>query len=108
MCYKVVFCNLPYCLFNLQNVPVSCVPTGVKHLHRKAMDFDIGIYFEANGHGTVLHCTFISLLLIPQDKNFISYYTLIVKESIQFSHLMQVLVSDEAQGRLQTASESSG
>jgi len=35
-------------------VPVSCVPTGVKHLHHKAMDYDIGVYFEANGHGTVV------------------------------------------------------
>jgi phosphoacetylglucosamine mutase len=30
------------------------VPTGVKHLHKKAHDYDIGVYFEANGHGTVL------------------------------------------------------
>ena len=37
------------------NVPVACVPTGVKHLHHKALDFDIGVYFEANGHGTVLY-----------------------------------------------------
>ena len=37
-----------------QDVPVACVPTGVKHLHHKAQDFDIGVYFEANGHGTVL------------------------------------------------------
>ena len=29
-------------------------PTGVKHLHAAAERFDIGIYFEANGHGTVL------------------------------------------------------
>jgi len=29
-------------------------PTGVKHLHKAAENFDIGIYFEANGHGTVL------------------------------------------------------
>lgn len=36
------------------NIPIECVPTGVKHLHHKAADFDIGIYFEANGHGTVL------------------------------------------------------
>ena len=36
-----------------QNVPVACVPTGVKHLHHKAQDYDIGVYFEANGHGTV-------------------------------------------------------
>eukprot|EP00093_Oithona_nana_P008348 08348.XXX_231475_229406_1 [CDS] Oithona nana genome sequencing. len=37
------------------DVPVACVPTGVKHLHHKALDFDIGVYFEANGHGTVLY-----------------------------------------------------
>ncbi|KAJ8920194.1 hypothetical protein NQ315_011855 [Exocentrus adspersus] len=30
-------------------VPVACVPTGVKHLHHKALTFDIGVYFEANG-----------------------------------------------------------
>ncbi|CAB0037434.1 unnamed protein product, partial [Trichogramma brassicae] len=35
-------------------VPVACVSTGVKHLHHKALDFDIGVYFEANGHGTVV------------------------------------------------------
>lgn len=28
--------------------------TGVKHLHAAAEAFDIGIYFEANGHGTIL------------------------------------------------------
>jgi len=28
--------------------------TGVKHLHAAAEAFDVGIYFEANGHGTVL------------------------------------------------------
>ena len=38
----------------LQNIPVACTPTGVKHLHHKALDFDIGVYFEANGHGTVI------------------------------------------------------
>jgi phosphoacetylglucosamine mutase len=26
----------------------------VKHLHAKAEHFDVGIYFEANGHGTVI------------------------------------------------------
>lgn len=35
-------------------VPVECVPTGVKYLHHAAQRFDCGIYFEANGHGTVL------------------------------------------------------
>ena len=33
---------------------VVFTPTGVKHLHEKAVEYDIGIYFEANGHGTIL------------------------------------------------------
>jgi phosphoacetylglucosamine mutase len=33
---------------------VKCVPTGVKYLHHAAEHHDIGVYFEANGHGTVL------------------------------------------------------
>ena len=37
-----------------QRLPVRCVPTGVKHLHHAAERFDVGVYFEANGHGTVL------------------------------------------------------
>ncbi|CAJ2502027.1 Uu.00g048800.m01.CDS01 [Anthostomella pinea] len=35
-------------------LPTICTPTGVKHLHHAATRFDIGVYFEANGHGTVL------------------------------------------------------
>lgn len=35
-------------------IPVACACTGVKHLHHAALEFDIGVYFEANGHGTVL------------------------------------------------------
>ena len=31
-----------------------CALTGVKHLHHKAVEYDIGVYFEANGHGTVV------------------------------------------------------
>ncbi|KAF2097490.1 N-acetylglucosamine-phosphate mutase-like protein [Rhizodiscina lignyota] len=33
---------------------VVFTPTGVKWLHHAATRFDIGVYFEANGHGTVL------------------------------------------------------
>eukprot|EP00127_Corallochytrium_limacisporum_P007162 Clim_evm35s243 gene=Clim_evmTU35s243 len=29
-------------------------PTGVKHLHHEAVKHDVGVYFEANGHGTVI------------------------------------------------------
>lgn len=37
-----------------QNVDVVYTPTGVKHLHEQAQKYDIGIYFESNGHGTML------------------------------------------------------
>ena len=38
-----------------KGIPVVFAKTGVKYLHRKAHDsFDVAIYFEANGHGTVL------------------------------------------------------
>uniref|UniRef100_A0A7M5ULE0 Phosphoacetylglucosamine mutase n=1 Tax=Clytia hemisphaerica TaxID=252671 RepID=A0A7M5ULE0_9CNID len=36
-------------------VPVTIAKTGVKHLHHKALSYDIGVYFEANGHGTVIY-----------------------------------------------------
>ena len=35
-------------------LPVTCTNTGVKYLHHAATKFDIGVYFEANGHGTVI------------------------------------------------------
>lgn len=35
-------------------VPVVLAKTGVKYLHHKAQQLDVGVYFEANGHGTVL------------------------------------------------------
>ncbi|KAI8875261.1 Phosphoacetylglucosamine mutase [Backusella circina FSU 941] len=41
-------------LTKVLKVPVSCVSTGVKHLHHEAEKYDVGVYFEANGHGTVL------------------------------------------------------
>jgi len=39
---------------NVMNIKASCTPTGVKHLHHEAQKSDIGVYFEANGHGTVI------------------------------------------------------
>ena len=35
-------------------LPVATARTGVKHLHAAAEQFDLGVYFEANGHGTAL------------------------------------------------------
>ena len=36
------------------NIKTVRTATGVKNLHREAQKFDIGIYFEANGHGTTI------------------------------------------------------
>ena len=36
------------------SLETDCVATGVKHLHSQAKKFDVSVYFEANGHGTVL------------------------------------------------------
>lgn len=35
-------------------LPVTCTNTGVKYLHHAATKYDVGVYFEANGHGTVV------------------------------------------------------
>ena len=40
--------------FRSIGIPVVFAETGVKNLHHEAEKFDIGVYFEANGHGTVL------------------------------------------------------
>ncbi|KAJ6020944.1 Phosphoacetylglucosamine mutase [Penicillium herquei] len=38
---------------NVLKLPTKCTKTGVKHLHHAALQYDVGVYFEANGHGTV-------------------------------------------------------
>lgn len=43
-----------YILDNHSNISLECTHTGVQYLHKEAHKYDIGIYFEANGHGTVL------------------------------------------------------
>lgn len=35
-------------------MPVAMAKTGVKFVHHEAEKYDVGVYFEANGHGTVL------------------------------------------------------
>ncbi|KNE56684.1 hypothetical protein AMAG_02467 [Allomyces macrogynus ATCC 38327] len=46
--------NSTHYLRDSLQVPVAFTQTGVKHLHHKAEEYDIGVYFEANGHGTVI------------------------------------------------------
>ena len=35
-------------------IKTVCTATGVKNLYHEALNYDISIYFESNGHGTVL------------------------------------------------------
>ncbi len=51
-CINCVYEILRWALTSPQ-VAVCCTKTGVKHLHHAAQEYDIGVYFEANGHGTV-------------------------------------------------------
>ncbi|PKI85946.1 phosphoacetylglucosamine mutase [Malassezia vespertilionis] len=53
-CVQTAYANGSSTLYLEKRVPVAFTPTGVKHLHHEAEKYDIGIYFEANGHGTVL------------------------------------------------------
>lgn len=51
-------------------LPVIIAKTGVKHLHHAAVEnFDIGIYFEANGHGTVVFSKTYEQFAMQQDQN---------------------------------------
>ena len=54
-CVQTAYANGASCDFlKAKGVNVVFAKTGVKFLHHKAENFDIGVYFEANGHGTVL------------------------------------------------------
>ena len=37
-----------------KGIKTGMAKTGVKYVHHKALEYDIGIYYEANGHGTVI------------------------------------------------------
>jgi len=54
---------------------VVFTPTGVKYLHEKAIECDIGIYFEANGHGTILFSTEFLLWLKASNEDLSSAST---------------------------------
>lgn len=51
-------------------LPVVRAKTGVKYVHHAATVYDIGVYFEANGHGTVIfHPEFIHKLIRTFENN---------------------------------------
>jgi phosphoacetylglucosamine mutase len=52
-----------------KGVKIYITKTGVKYLHHKAHELDVGIYFEANGHGTVLFSEKFRQLLQAESEN---------------------------------------
>ena len=68
-----------------RGIPVAFAKTGVKYCHKMAHDlFDCGVYFEANGHGTVLfsdrlikHIQLTYANLAPRDgRKYVAYHRL--------------------------------
>ncbi|KAG8911522.1 Phosphoacetylglucosamine Mutase [Tulasnella sp. 417] len=74
-------------------LPVKCVPTGVKHLHHAAEEFGIGVYFEANGHGTVLFSK-ETLALLNSHQPSTPEQTKATEELIQLTKLINSAVGD--------------
>lgn len=71
-------------------IPVTCAKTGVKHLHHEAVTkYDIGIYFEANGHGTVIFSKNFYDVMAAHNDNTIATETLKA-----FSKLINQTVGD--------------
>mgnify|MGYP002718949368 CR=1 FL=1 len=76
-----------------RNIPVTCVPTGVKYLHHAAQKYPIGVYFEANGHGTVLFSPdAITLLKNAQPSS--PAESTAIKQLLAFSELINQAVGD--------------
>ncbi|WIA14576.1 hypothetical protein OEZ85_003092 [Tetradesmus obliquus] len=73
---------------------VRCTNTGVKYLHHEAKAFDVGIYFESNGHGTVLLKPSLLQRLQDMDEN------MSVMQLLAVSRLMNQAVGDAISGLL--------
>uniref|UniRef100_A0A7S3R0L6 Phosphoacetylglucosamine mutase n=1 Tax=Dunaliella tertiolecta TaxID=3047 RepID=A0A7S3R0L6_DUNTE len=74
---------------------VVCAKTGVKHLHPEAHAFDIGVYFEANGHGTAL----FSPSLIQQLEQ-IQHSCVAARQLLLLSRVINQTVGDAFSGIL--------
>lgn len=79
--------------------------TGVKYLHEKATEYDIGIYFEANGHGTILFSKKFLLWLKAINEEFSSASTdseqwRAVQRLLAVSSLINQAVGDALSGLL--------
>jgi len=70
----------------------------VKYLHHKANDYDVGIYFEANGHGTILFQDAIRELIRNQsavEKDEYVLYYILFKIIVTISLKLYVLLKNK-------------
>ena len=63
----------------------ACAKTGVKHLHHLALNYDIGVYFEANGHGTVSTHTHAHLEIMVRNGTSIKGLPTGCRDVVRFS-----------------------
>uniref|UniRef100_A0A0K2V2U3 Phosphoacetylglucosamine mutaselike [Xiphosphorus maculatus] n=2 Tax=Lepeophtheirus salmonis TaxID=72036 RepID=A0A0K2V2U3_LEPSM len=79
---------------NKLKLDVACASTGVKNLHHLAKNYDIGVYFEANGHGTIIFSP-ECLSQIPQDsqlKNLVDLINQTVGDAISDMLLVETIL----------------
>ncbi|EFO24559.2 phosphoglucomutase/phosphomannomutase domain-containing protein [Loa loa] len=76
-------------------VHVCCVATGIKNLQREATKYDIAVYFESNGHGTVYFSPrfydIIRTIITHKDE---SDQTIQIKRLLYFSKLLNTVMGD--------------
>jgi len=78
----------------MSSVDVSTSKTGVKYLHKTCIqNYDIGVYFESNGHGTVLFSTKFYQFL-DKYKNLVAEEQLALKRLELLPKLINQTVGD--------------
>lgn len=62
---------------------VKCAKTGVKNLHHDAVEnFDVGIYFEANGHGTAVFNDLFTEKLQQENLTELSLFVSLINQAV--------------------------
>jgi len=85
---------LEYIYKKLHRFTPEIQPVGVKNLHSAAKKYNIGIYFEPNGHGTVLfNATFIQFMKILKNSQDIKKKTA-AKSILNIYRLLNQKVGD--------------
>ncbi len=79
----------------LKGIKTVMTCTGVKNLHREAKQFDVGVYFEANGHGTILFSDEFrqKAVHVPELRQLMSVVNQCVGDALSDLLLIEVILS---------------